>query len=77
MSGSKAVAHRTSQQWVKLCVAAVQSAIPPHDHNQHEEPTMDVANVARAVVLMATVTPEANIQFLTVMATKMPFVGRG
>jgi NAD(P)-dependent dehydrogenase (short-subunit alcohol dehydrogenase family) len=41
------------------------------------EPTMDVENVARAVVLMATVTPEANIQFITVMATKMPFVGRG
>ena len=30
-----------------------------------------------SVVLCATVTPEANIQFLTVMATKMPFVGRG
>ena len=41
------------------------------------EPTMDVANVARGVVFMATVTPEANVQFLTVMATKMPFVGRG
>jgi NAD(P)-dependent dehydrogenase (short-subunit alcohol dehydrogenase family) len=41
------------------------------------EPTMDVENVARAVVFMATVTPEANVQFLTVMATKMPFVGRG
>ena len=41
------------------------------------EPTMHVENVARAVVFMATVTPEANIQFLTVMATKMPFVGRG
>ena len=41
------------------------------------EPTMDVENVARAVVLMATVTPEANIQTITVMATQMPFVGRG
>ena len=41
------------------------------------EPTMDVQNVARSVVLCATVTPDANIQFLTVMATKMPFVGRG
>ena len=41
------------------------------------EPTMDVENVARSVVLCATVTPEANIQFLTVMATKMPFIGRG
>jgi NAD(P)-dependent dehydrogenase (short-subunit alcohol dehydrogenase family) len=41
------------------------------------EPTMDVENVARAVVFMSTVTPEANVQFMTVMATKMPFVGRG
>jgi NAD(P)-dependent dehydrogenase (short-subunit alcohol dehydrogenase family) len=41
------------------------------------EPTMDVQNVARSVVFMTTVTPEANVQFLTVMATKMPFVGRG
>ena len=41
------------------------------------ETTMNVENVARSVVLCATVTPEANIQFLTVMATKMPFVGRG
>src|SRR5712671_3461612 len=41
------------------------------------EPTMDVQNVARAVVFMSTVTPEANVQFITVMATKMPFVGRG
>jgi NAD(P)-dependent dehydrogenase (short-subunit alcohol dehydrogenase family) len=41
------------------------------------EPVMDVENVARSVALMATVTSEANIQFLTVMATKMPFVGRG
>jgi NAD(P)-dependent dehydrogenase (short-subunit alcohol dehydrogenase family) len=41
------------------------------------EPTMDVENVAKAVVYMASVTPEANVQFITVMATKMPFVGRG
>jgi NAD(P)-dependent dehydrogenase (short-subunit alcohol dehydrogenase family) len=41
------------------------------------EPTMDVANVARAVVYMASLPLDANVQFLTVMATKMPFVGRG
>jgi NAD(P)-dependent dehydrogenase (short-subunit alcohol dehydrogenase family) len=41
------------------------------------EPTMDVANVARSVVLMANMPLDANVQFLTVMATKMPFVGRG
>jgi len=41
------------------------------------EPTMDVADVARAVVYMATLPPGANVQFLTVMATTMPFIGRG
>jgi hypothetical protein len=38
---------------------------------------MDVEIVARAVVHMASLPLEANVQFMTVMATKMPFVGRG
>ena len=41
------------------------------------EPTMDVQHVARSVVYMASLPLDANVQFLTVMATKMPFVGRG
>jgi NADP-dependent 3-hydroxy acid dehydrogenase YdfG len=41
------------------------------------EPTMDVTDVARAVVFMASLPLEANVQFMTVMATKMPFIGRG
>jgi NAD(P)-dependent dehydrogenase (short-subunit alcohol dehydrogenase family) len=41
------------------------------------EPLMDVSNVASAVVYMASLSLEANVQFMTVMATKMPFVGRG
>jgi NAD(P)-dependent dehydrogenase (short-subunit alcohol dehydrogenase family) len=41
------------------------------------EPTMDVENVARAVVFMAGLPLDTNVLFLTVMATKMPFVGRG
>jgi NADP-dependent 3-hydroxy acid dehydrogenase YdfG len=41
------------------------------------EPLMDVTNVARAVVHMASLPAEANVLFMTVMATKMPFVGRG
>jgi NAD(P)-dependent dehydrogenase (short-subunit alcohol dehydrogenase family) len=41
------------------------------------EPTMDVEHVARAVVYMASLPLDANVQFLTVMATKMPLVGRG
>lgn len=41
------------------------------------ERTMDVEHVARAVVYMASLPLDANVQFMTVMATKMPFVGRG
>ena len=41
------------------------------------EPRMDVAHVARAVVYMASLPLDANVQFMTVMATKMPYVGRG
>jgi NAD(P)-dependent dehydrogenase (short-subunit alcohol dehydrogenase family) len=41
------------------------------------EPTMDVQHVARAVLYMASLPLDANVLFLTIMATKMPFVGRG
>jgi NAD(P)-dependent dehydrogenase (short-subunit alcohol dehydrogenase family) len=41
------------------------------------EPRMNVEDVARAVVYMATLPLDANVQFMTVMATKMPFIGRG
>jgi NAD(P)-dependent dehydrogenase (short-subunit alcohol dehydrogenase family) len=41
------------------------------------EPTMDVDHVARAVVYMASLPLDANVLFMTVMATQMPFVGRG
>jgi NAD(P)-dependent dehydrogenase (short-subunit alcohol dehydrogenase family) len=41
------------------------------------EPTMDVAHVANAIVHIAGLPLEVNVQFMTVMATKMPFVGRG
>ncbi len=41
------------------------------------EPTMDVGEVARAVVYMAGLPLSTNVQFMTVMATKMPFIGRG
>ncbi|OZB16612.1 MAG: short-chain dehydrogenase [Rhodobacterales bacterium 34-62-10] len=40
-------------------------------------PTMDVGDVARAVLQMASLGPEANVQFMTILATKMPFIGRG
>jgi hypothetical protein len=41
------------------------------------EPTMDVQHVARAVLYMASLPLDANVLFLTIMATKMPYVGRG
>jgi NAD(P)-dependent dehydrogenase (short-subunit alcohol dehydrogenase family) len=41
------------------------------------EPLMDVDHVARAVLHMASLPLDANVQFMTIMATKMPFVGRG
>jgi NAD(P)-dependent dehydrogenase (short-subunit alcohol dehydrogenase family) len=47
------------------------------DGTTAKEPTIDVVHVARAVVYMATLPLDANVQFMTVMATKMPFVGRG
>jgi NAD(P)-dependent dehydrogenase (short-subunit alcohol dehydrogenase family) len=41
------------------------------------EPTMDVAHVADAVLYMASLPLDANVQFMTVMATTMPYIGRG
>jgi len=41
------------------------------------EPRMDVAYVGRAIAFMASLPLDANVQFLTIMATKMPFLGRG
>ena len=41
------------------------------------EPTMDVSAVAEAVIYMSGLPLEANVQFMTVMATDMPFIGRG
>ena len=51
--------------------------VPQADGRLAVEPRMDVSHVADAVVWMASLPPEANVPFLTVMATKMPFVGRG
>jgi NAD(P)-dependent dehydrogenase (short-subunit alcohol dehydrogenase family) len=47
------------------------------DGSTRREATIDVDHVARAVVYMATLPLDANVQFMTVAATKMPFVGRG
>jgi NAD(P)-dependent dehydrogenase (short-subunit alcohol dehydrogenase family) len=47
------------------------------DGSVRPEPLMDVSVVADAVLYMANLPLEANVQFMTVMATKMPFIGRG
>jgi NADP-dependent 3-hydroxy acid dehydrogenase YdfG len=47
------------------------------DGSMRPEPTFDAAHVAEAVLFMARLPLDANVQFLTVMATAMPFVGRG
>jgi NAD(P)-dependent dehydrogenase (short-subunit alcohol dehydrogenase family) len=51
--------------------------VPQADGSVRVEPTMDVAAVGRMIVHMAGLPPDTNVQFVTIMATKMPFVGRG
>lgn len=56
---------------------AMSHGVPQADGSVRPEPTMDVGDVAAAVRHMANLPLEANIQFLTIMATAMPFIGRG
>jgi NAD(P)-dependent dehydrogenase (short-subunit alcohol dehydrogenase family) len=55
----------------------MKKGVPQANGTVAVEPTMDVEHVARAIVYMASLPLDANVQFLTVMATKMPFIGRG
>ncbi len=57
--------------------ARMAQGVPQANGTMAAEPVMDVANVARSVALMASLPLDANILTLTVMATAMPFVGRG
>ena len=57
--------------------ARMNAGVPQADGRLAPEPTMDVAEVAKAVVQMADLPLDVNVQFMTIMATKMPFVGRG
>ncbi len=57
--------------------ARMEKGVPQPDGSMRVEPTMDPIHVARAVVYMASLPLDANVQFLTVMATQMPFIGRG
>ena len=57
--------------------ARMGEGMPQPDGSIRPEPTMDVENVARAVVYMDSLPLDANVLFMTVMASAMPFVGRG
>ena len=56
--------------------AKMQKGVPQADGSMKEEPTMDVEHVADAVVQMANLPLESNIQFMTILASSMPFTGR-
>jgi NAD(P)-dependent dehydrogenase (short-subunit alcohol dehydrogenase family) len=53
------------------------AGVPQANGTMAPEPTMDVQDVARSVVFMASLSLDSNVQFMTVMATKMPLIGRG
>jgi NAD(P)-dependent dehydrogenase (short-subunit alcohol dehydrogenase family) len=57
--------------------ARMPQGVPQPNGTIAAEPVMDVQHVAQAVLYMASLPLEANVLFMTVMATKMPFVGRG
>jgi len=57
--------------------ARMKDGVAQADGSIAPEPTIDVEQVARAVLYMASLPLDANVLFMTVMATKMPFVGRG
>ena len=57
--------------------ARMSQGVPQPSGELAVEPTFDVEHVARAVVYIANLPPDANVQFMTIMATKMPFIGRG
>jgi NAD(P)-dependent dehydrogenase (short-subunit alcohol dehydrogenase family) len=57
--------------------ARMKRGVPQASGALEVEPTFDAEQVARAVIYMASLPLEANVLFMTVMATKMPFVGRG
>lgn len=57
--------------------AKMQKGVPQADGSLQEEPTMDVEHIADAVVQMANLPLASNIQFMTILASSMPFIGRG
>ena len=56
---------------------AMTKGVPQADGSMAVEPVMDVSNVASSVLHMASLPLDANVQFMTVMASAMPYIGRG
>lgn len=66
------IGNAVTEMSTKLAAGALQA-----NGSTMAEPRMDVRHVAEAVLYMASLPLDANVQFMTVMATKMPFIGRG
>jgi NAD(P)-dependent dehydrogenase (short-subunit alcohol dehydrogenase family) len=60
-----------------VLAARMADGVPQADGSVRPEPLMDVKHVGQAVLQMANLPLDVNVQFMTLMATKMPFVGRG
>jgi NAD(P)-dependent dehydrogenase (short-subunit alcohol dehydrogenase family) len=56
---------------------SMKTGMPQANGNMAIEPTFDVKHVTDALLYMASLPPDTNVQFITVMATQMPFIGRG
>ena len=57
--------------------AAMTGGVPQADGSVAPEPTFDIGEIGRAIIFMAGLPLNSNVQFMTIMATKMPFIGRG
>jgi NAD(P)-dependent dehydrogenase (short-subunit alcohol dehydrogenase family) len=66
------IGNAATEMAVKMAQGVLQA-----DGSTRAEPLIDVSLVADAVLYMANLPLEANVQFMTVMATKMPYIGRG
>ena len=73
----RAAGRSTSATPRPTMTAGMKRGVLQADGTVAPEPTMDVGHVAAAVVYMAGLPLDANVEFLTIMATKMPFIGRG
>jgi NAD(P)-dependent dehydrogenase (short-subunit alcohol dehydrogenase family) len=57
--------------------AQMTGGVPQADGSMAAEPTFDLGDLGRAVIFMAGLPLDTNVQFMTIMATKMPYIGRG